>query len=197
MALFLSFACMSVFAFWAYLDVTGGYNGGYQLDKHKWLSAIYYGIHMNQFPLPPDKEGPPFFLLAISMMFVFRISKGTWSAFKDAVAFYGAPIIVACELALWYYAVEDMSWHVTSWLWVGGYNDGGWQHLASQYVFSNWLVLFSCSLVIFSRLPLLSRVSNIIWSKVRYQRMPVLIGLAVLIAMSYLGYIPLLAAWKW
>jgi hypothetical protein len=195
--LFLSFVCILVFGFWAYLDVTGGYGGGYQLDNHKWMETIYNTIHMGQFPLPPDKDGPLFFLLALGMMFVFRLNKGAWSAFKDVVTFYGAPILVACELSLWYYAVEDMTWHVTSWLWVGGYNDGGWEHVASQYVFSNWIALFLCSILVVSRLPFLTRISSLMWSRVRYQRLPVIIGLVVLIAISYSAYIPLVVAWKW
>lgn len=197
-ALLLSFVFISVFGFWAYLDVSGGYAGGYQFNKHPLLTSAFQATHLNQIPLPPDKAGPLFFILALSAILVFRLNKrGIWSAFKDVVAFYGAPILVACELGLWYTAVEDMSWHVTSWLWVGGNNDQGWEHIAGQYVFSNWIVLFACSVLILSRLPLLSRVSDLMWSRVRYQRVPVIAGLVVLFAISYFAYIPLIAAWKW
>lgn len=163
------------FAFWSVADVLGGYNGyGYSFSTY----PILQEIHNSTVGLVPyigsrDKgtQASFYFSLAILGLVTFRLNRGIWAAFKDTLTLYAAPCLVAFELALWNYAPEDMTWHVTDYLWMGGTNDGGYRALdvGGAYIVSNWLVLCVALLLVASRIPWLALPSRIIWRRNRTQ----------------------------
>jgi hypothetical protein len=162
-----------VFAFWSIADVLGGYNGyGYSFAQHPILQTIYNDF-VGRIPYisSEDKgtQGSFFFILACLALTALRSSRGVGTALKDTVTLFAAPCLVVFELALWYYAPQDMTWHVTDYLWMGGTADGGYRayDLGGAYIFSNWLVLFVSLFLVASRLPWLALPSKIIWQKRR------------------------------
>ena len=168
----LVFGCFG-FAFWSIADVLGGYNGyGYSFSQY----PILHTIHNSTLGLVPyigarDKgtQASFYFGLAGIGLVVLRLNKGLAVSVKDAVTLFVAPCVVAFELALWYYAPEDMTWHVTDYLWMGGTNDGGYRALdyGGSFIFSNWLVLAVAILLVASRLPMLSSLSKRAWRRGR------------------------------
>jgi lysylphosphatidylglycerol synthetase-like protein (DUF2156 family) len=159
------------FAFWSIADVLGGYNGyGYSFSTYPILQVI----HNSTIGLVPiigsrDKgtQASFYFTLAILGLVTFRLNRGIWTALKDTVTLYAAPCLVAFELALWNYAPEDMTWHVTDYLWMGGTNDGGYRALdvGGAFLVSNWLVLCVALLIVASRIPWMSLPSRVIWRR--------------------------------
>ncbi len=161
------------FAFWSIADVLGGYNGyGYSFATHPILQLI----HNSTIGLVPyigreDKgtQASFYFSLAIIGLVTFTLNRGIGAALKDTITLYAAPCLVAFELALWNYAPEDMTWHVTDYLWMGGTNDGGYRALdtGGAFLVSNWLVLAVALLLVASRLPWMSLPSRDVWRRYR------------------------------
>ena len=159
------------FAFWSTADVLGGYNGyGYSFSTY----PILQSIHNSTVGLVPyigsrDKgtQASFYFGLAILGLVAFRLNRGIGAALKDAITLYAAPCLVVFEIALWQYASEDMTWHVTDFLWMGRTNDGGYRALdvGGAYLVSNWLVLCVALLLVASRIPWMSLPSRIIWRR--------------------------------
>lgn len=158
-----------VFAFWSVADVLGGYNGyGYSFAEHPVLADIYDAL-ISKIPYVSawDKgsQASFFFTIACLALVALRIDRGLWAALKDTVTLFAAPALVLFEFGVWHFAPNDMTWHVTDYLWIGGTNDKGYRanDLVDSYVFSNWLVLFVSVLLVASRLPLLSKPSKVLW----------------------------------
>ena len=93
--------------------------------------------------------------------------------------------MVVFELALWSQAPEDMTWHVTDFLWLGGMDDGGIRqndlqllpfhnypavpgghfvgtYVSGPYVLSNWFVLAVALFLVASRVPWSSLRSSVL-----------------------------------
>src|SRR5208282_2992557 len=160
-----------VFAFWSIADVLGGYDGyGYSFAHYPILQAIYSDfVGRSPYISSEDKgtQGSFFFILACLGLVALRSSRGVGTALQDTVTLFAAPCLVVFELALWHYAPQDMTWHVTDYLWMGGTADGGYRadDLGGVYIFSNWLVLFVSLFLVASRIPWLSVPSRIIWQR--------------------------------
>lgn len=162
-----------VFAFWSIADVLGGYNGyGYAFAHYPTLGRVYAEF-VARIPyvgsLDKGAQASIFFGLACLGVFMIRSEKGKWTALNDVLTLFAAPILVVFELALWYSAPQDMSWHVTDYLWLGGVADGGWRMLdvGGAYLFSNWLVLSIALFAVAYRIPWISLPSRVIWRKKR------------------------------
>jgi hypothetical protein len=109
------------------------------------------------------------------------MDRGLGTALKDTMTLFAAPIVVVFELGVWYFAPEDMTWHVTDYLWIGGVNDGGWRFndfgssygssygnvVSGDFLVSNFLVLFVALVLVASRMPSLSLPSKDLWRRVR------------------------------
>jgi len=166
-----------VFAFWSIADVLGGYNGyGYSFAMH----PILHVIHNSTIGLIPyigkkDKgtQASFFFGVATIGMLTLSLGRGIGRALKDTATMFAAPALILFELTLWPSAPEDMTWHVTDYLWWGGTNDGGYRALdtGGAYIFSNWLLLAVVLLLVASRIPWLSLPSAAIWRRFRTQVM--------------------------
>jgi hypothetical protein len=160
-----------VFVFWSVADLLGGYNGyGFAFAHHPLLAAVYENaIRQVPFMSSWDKgvQASLCFGLACLALTLVRLDRGVGVAVKDVVTLLAAPILVIFELGLWYFAPQDMTWHVTDYLWMGGVADGGWRanDIGGAYLFSNWLVLCVALLLVAYRVPWLSLPSRIIWRK--------------------------------
>ena len=119
------------FAFWAAADVIGGYRGyGYSFSAYGVFPSIYnHSIGLIPYISSRDNGTQAAFYmgLAILGLVLFRLNRGFGAALKDAVTLFLAPCLVVFELALWSQAPEDMTWHVTDFLWIGGIADGGFR----------------------------------------------------------------------
>ena len=171
------------FAFWAVADVVGGYNGyGYVFFWYPVFPSIYnHTIGLIPFISSRDKgtQASLFMGLATVGLVLFRMNKGVGAALRDVVTLFVAPCLVVFELALWSRAPEDMSWHVTDFLSIGGIADGGIRqrdfqllpfhnypavagghyagaYVSGPYVFSNWFVLAVALVLVASRVPWMS-----------------------------------------
>ena len=171
------------FAFWAIADVVGGYNGyNFVFFFYPIFHSIYgYTIGLIPYVTTLDKGTQACLFIGLAMLGIvlFRLDRGIGAAFKDAVTLFFAPCLVVFELALWSRAPEDMSWHVTDFLWIGGTPDGGIRqrdfvllpfhnypavpgghfvgaYASGPYVFSNWLVLTVALVLVASRIPWMS-----------------------------------------
>jgi hypothetical protein len=93
------------------------------------------------------------------------LDRGIGGALKGALTLFVAPCLVVFELALWNFASNDMTWHVTDFLWMGGVADGGYRSLdtGGAYLFSNWLVLCVALYLVALRIPSMSLLSSKIW----------------------------------
>ncbi|MGD1055703.1 MAG: hypothetical protein ABR867_06445, partial [Nitrososphaerales archaeon] len=149
-----------VFAFFATIDELGGYSGpGNSLATYPALRTIYNLLGLEYFN--SWKVGTAaffFFNVAVLGLIVLLANRGLGAAIKDSISLFAAPALVIFELGLWYFAPEDMTWHVTMFLWIGGINDHGYraQSLAAgvtYYPINNWLVLFVALLMVASRIP--------------------------------------------
>jgi hypothetical protein len=160
-----------LFAFWAVADLLGGYNGyGYSFSTRPFLPLIYDAVGLRFFSSwDVGDQAVFFFLIAISGFFALRINRGIGAALDDSITLFGAPVVAAFELALWYFAPADMSWHVTDFLWIGGVDDLGFRAAdgagGGTFLVSNWLVLLVSLLLIASRLPLAGQPSRILWHR--------------------------------
>lgn len=153
---------LSVFAFWVVVDLLSGYQSfpAYAFLSHPITFAIYKDIGLNALPLPDKNRaiGLVAFGVAVLSFMALRAKRGTGVALRDGVLFFAAPVLLAFELALWYYAPSEMYWHATSFV--------PWsldRYLTSQqfvdvtqaplhfvwggniYLLSNWLVLLAAS----------------------------------------------------
>jgi hypothetical protein len=169
-----------VFAFWATADVVGGYNGyNYIFFADPTFPMVYsHTIGLIPYVTSLDKgtQASLFMGLATLGLVLFRLNRGIGAALKDAVTLFVAPCLVVFELALWSQAPEDMSWHVTDFLWMGGIADGGIRqrdflllpfhnypavpgghfvgaYVSGPYIFSNWFVLSVALFLVASRIP--------------------------------------------
>lgn len=178
------------FAFWSIADVLGGYMGyGYSFSTYPILAAIYNNsIGLVPFLSARDKGTQASFYLALALLALvaLRMDRGLGTALKDTMTLFAAPIVVVFELGVWYFAPEDMTWHVTDYLWIGGVNDGGWRIydfgssygnvVLGDYLVSNFLVLFVALVLVASRIPSLSLPSKVLWRRVRGLRRDVPLG---------------------
>ncbi len=166
-----------VFGFWMAADVLGGLNGyGVSFDTHPILPKIYNALDFNAlgnfiktfYHAPTGFEGAEaifFFSIAMLCTLLIQLDRGIGSALKDTLTLVIAPILIVFELAVWNYATQDMSWHVATFLYIGGSNDHGYRIYSSgQYLLSNWFVFAIAILLVASRLPGLSWSSKFIWS---------------------------------
>jgi hypothetical protein len=153
-------ACGFIFAFFATIDDLGGYNGPSSgLDAHPSLRTVYNLLGLGYFK--SRDVGVPtsiFFGLATLGLIALLANRGLGAAIKDAITLFAAPALVIFELGLWYFAPEDMTWHATSFLWIGGINDYGYRVVSlaagvKYYPINNWLVLFVALLFLASRVP--------------------------------------------
>lgn len=166
------------FGFWITADVLGGLNGyGYAFRTYPFLTTIenesglayvdkewriLYGLSRLG---AEGAEAIFFFSIAMIALFLFQLNGGIGKALKNTITLVAAPIILIFELALWNNATQDMSWHVATFLYVGGSNDHGYRIYSSgQYLLSNWFVFALAILLVASRLPGLSWLSKFIWS---------------------------------
>ncbi|MDA4117731.1 MAG: hypothetical protein OK455_05245 [Thaumarchaeota archaeon] len=161
------------FAFWSIADVLGGYNGyGYSFSTYPILPLIYHNtIGLVPYLSSQDKgtQASFYFSLGILGLIAFRLNRGIGAALKDAITLFAAPCLVLFELAIWNYAPEDMTWHVTDYLWMGGVADGGWRAFdnGGAYLVSNWLVLFVALFFVATRIPWISLPSKMLWQRRR------------------------------
>ena len=178
------------FGFWALADVLGGYQGyNYAFARYPLLARVYDGtVGLVPYVGSLDKgtQASLFLALAGAGVVALRLRAGLGAALKDAATLFVAPLLVVFELGLWYQAPEDMTWHVTDFLSIGGLADGGYRsrdfirvpfvnyppvagghfvgsYVGGAYIFSNWIVLFVCVLLVASRLPGLSLFSARLW----------------------------------
>jgi len=168
------------FSFWSVADVLGGYNGyNVAFKTHPFLAAIYsHSIGLMPILSGQDKgtQASTYLTISVAGLVVALLNRGLGSTFKEVVTLFAAPVLVVFELALWPAAPEDMTWHVTDYLWWGGVNDGGYRARdflvdpftgGGPYIISNWLVLAVCFILVAYRLPLLSVPSRMLWARVR------------------------------
>jgi ABC-type amino acid transport system permease subunit len=169
------------FAFWAGADVLGFLHNGtsYFFSTHPILHLIYddtIGLIPYLNARDVGTQASLSFGIASLGLITFRLNRGVGKALKDAVTLFAAPCLVIFELALWNYSPEDMSWHVTDFLWMGGVADGGnrlldyvqtypFSTLRGAYLFSNWIVLFVAAFLIATRIPWLSLPSRLLWER--------------------------------
>jgi hypothetical protein len=160
-----------VFSFWAVADLLGGYNGyGYSFSTHPFLPVIYSDTGLWLFrSWDAGDQSTLFLAVATAGFFALRVNGGIGAALKDSITLFAAPAVAAFELALWYFAPADMSWHVTDFLWIGGANDLGFRAAdgagGGTFLLSNWLVLVVSLVLIASRLPLTGLPSRILWHR--------------------------------
>jgi hypothetical protein len=170
-----------VFAFWAGADVLGLLHNGtsYFFSTHPTLHLIYNSTigsipYLNKRDV--GSQASLFFGIASLGLITFRLNRGVGQALKDTVTLFAAPCLVIFELALWNYSPEDMSWHVTDYLWMGGVADGGnrlldfvktypFSTLTGAYLFSNWIVLFVALFLVATRIPRISLPSRLLWER--------------------------------
>ena len=159
------------FAFWAAADVLGGPKGyGYSFKTHPILLLIYdHSTGLVPFLTSLDKGTQASFYFGLGMLglVIFSLNRGIGTALKNTLTFYIAPCLVVFEIALWNNAPEDMTWHVTDYLWMGGTADGGFRALdaGGAFLFNNWLVLCVALFLVASRVPWTSLPSRIIWRR--------------------------------
>jgi hypothetical protein len=164
-----------VFGFWMIADVLGGLNGyGYSFSTHPYLPKIYDTFHLGYITAfmrdihqsSVGAESTLFFSIALIALILFQLNRGIGTALKDTLTLFAAPCLVAFELALWNFATPDMSWHVATFLSIGGVYDYGYRALSGgQYLVSNWFVLLVAIILIATRLPGLARPSKILWKR--------------------------------
>jgi hypothetical protein len=141
-----------LFAFWAMVDLLGGYLGpGYTISTYPTISAIYHAIGSNHI-VTFDTQGVMGFLsfsVAALGFVALRVHCGIGTAVRQGIAFFAAPMLVAFELALWNAAPLDMYWHVTTFAsWSLGKYPAAVEFAGlsvpwagNVYLLSNWFVL--------------------------------------------------------
>ena len=156
-----------LYSFWSLADLLGGYNGyQYSISTHPFLRLIYNTIGLRAFESwRVGDQAFLFFLIAASCFFALRINRGLGVALKDSITLFAAPVLIVFELGLWYFAPGDMTWHVTTFLWIGGANDLGVRSTldAGTYLVSNWFVLLVSFLLLATRIPVIGMPSRMIW----------------------------------
>jgi hypothetical protein len=155
-----------VFAFWSLSDILGSYFGyNYAFTHYPVLGAVYRGA-ISQIPFisRQDKgtQASFFFGVACVALAALWLERGVWRSIRDVATLFAAPLLTVLELGIWAQAPEDMTWHVTDYLWIGGTADGGYRALdmGGAYLISNWLLLAAVLLLVASRVPWLSIPRN-------------------------------------
>ena len=155
------------FAFWAIACCLGCYNGyGYAFSHYPILAFLFnHSIGLVPYISQRDKGTQASFWLGVGALglMALRANRGLGTALKDTITLFVAPAIILYELGLWYSAPEDMTWHVTDYLTLGGVADGGWRSYddgaylpytpSLPYVVSNWFVLFVSLCLVAYRVP--------------------------------------------
>jgi hypothetical protein len=148
-----------LFAFWATVDLLGGYGGPRQtFSTYPSVLAIYNGIGLNHL-IFWDQQGVIGFLsFSVSVLgfIALRARRSIGTAVKEGITLFVSPVLVVFELALWYCAPLDMYWHVTTFasLSVGRYltaeefaamMNSGYVFVwaGNVYLLSNWFVLLA------------------------------------------------------
>ena len=148
-----------LFAFWAMVDLLGGYGGpGYTWSTYPFIAAIYNRVEFLHGTDMMGMEGFSSFCIAVLGFVTLRTRHGIGTAVKDGVTLFAAPIIMVFELALWYCSPAVMYWKVTGFTpWsLGSYLTAQQFQIVmnSPYVFSwggnvyllsNWLALIVSS----------------------------------------------------
>lgn len=182
----------SFFVFWAAADVLGGYHGyDYSFAYYPTLLQIYNdSVGLIPYVSARDKgtQASIYLVIAFLGLVALRANRGLGEAIRDAITVFIAPTTVIFELALWSQAPEDMTWHATDFLWVGGIDDSGFRardfvqaplgiyppgpdqqylgvYASGPYIFSNWFVLFAALFLVASRIPWLSLPSVLQWRR--------------------------------
>jgi len=160
-----------VFAFWSIADLLGGYSGyNYSFSAHPFLAMIYNIVGLRYIrTLEVGLQASVFLLLALAGLTMLRLNRGIGTALKDSFTLFAAPCVITFELALWYFATDDMSWHATIFLSQGGVADLGWRVAGGggEYLVSNWLVLSVALFLVASRIPWLGLPSRFFWYRGR------------------------------
>jgi len=182
-----------VFAFWATADVLTGYHGySYTFFAYPILASINNDvIGMIPYISSRDKGTQASFFIGVAALglVLFRLNRGFGAALKDAVSLFLAPCLVVFELALWRQAPDDMTWHVTDFLSMGGLADGGYRindffavpfvnyppnpggyvgtYVGGTYIFSNWFVLSVALFLVATRVPWTTLPSTLLWRRKR------------------------------
>ncbi len=165
-ALLLCFTliCASVFALFATMNVAGSYSGPMSsLATYPALGTLYNALGLSFLSFwTVGTNAFVFFCLALLGLTVLLSGRGVWPAFSDALAYFAAPALIAFELGLLSFAPEDMTWHATKFLWIGGIDDHGYRSLSlaagvTWYPINNWLVLFASLFILAARVPALWR----------------------------------------
>jgi len=111
-----------VFAFWATVDLLGGYNGDrWSFAQHPYLQVVYdlAGLrYLGSWDV--GSEAAFFFAVAVLGFVALRVNKGIGAALKGRDHPVRGPAVVAFELALWASAPDDMTWHEIDALRAGG-----------------------------------------------------------------------------
>jgi hypothetical protein len=177
------------FAFWAAADVLGGYSGyNYSFNWYPIFPLIYNNtIGLIPYISSRDQGTQASFYMGLATLglVLSRLDRGIGTALKDTITLFVAPCVVVFELALWSQAPEDMTWHVTDFLWTGGIEDGGIRqndfqllpfhnypavpgghfvgtYISGPYVVSNWFVLAVALFLVASRVPWSSLRSSVL-----------------------------------
>ena len=152
--------CFGAFALFAAMDFLGGYEGPMSsLLSYPALRAAYYGTGASWLGFwPLGVVASLCFALAVAGATVLLARGGVWEGAKDSLTLLAAPAAAVFELGIWYNAPEDMTWHFTSYLWLGGINDLGHRSVSmsagvTYYLLNNWLVLTVALLLVASRVP--------------------------------------------
>jgi hypothetical protein len=171
--LVIALGAVFIFGFWMIADVLGGLNGyGYSFITHPLLTFVYNTFGLQYVDLfmrdihqsSAGAEASLFFLIAIIGLAIFQLNRGIGTALRDTITLFAAPCLIAFELALWYFAIQDMSWHVATFLSIGGLYDGGYRaRSGGEYLVSNWFVLSVAIGLVATRLPGLAWPSKSLW----------------------------------
>jgi hypothetical protein len=156
LALLASVLGFLLFAFWATVDILGGYGGpGYTFSTYPFIVTIYKDIGLNHIAFRNQQGVMGFSSFCVSMLgfMILRARRGIRAAVRDGVTRLAAPVILVFELALWNYVPLDMYWHAITFApWsVGRYPTAGFYGFVwagNVYLLSNWLVLIASFLLI-------------------------------------------------
>jgi hypothetical protein len=153
-----------LFTFWAAVDFLSGYSEFpfFAFQNYPITRTIYDAMGLGLVPFP-DKDrviGIAAFAVATSAFASLRLGRGLGVALRDALLYFALPIVIAFELALWYFVPAEMYWHFASFVpWsLGNYLDVNQYYVVYHegprfvwggniYLVSNWFVLFAaCSI---------------------------------------------------
>lgn len=147
-----------LFAFWAMVDLLGGYGGpGHTFSTYPLIASVYNSVWFLHGQDQMGKEGFLSFCVATIGFIALRARHGVGTAVKDGVTLFAAPIVMVFEFALWYFMPVVMYWKVTGFApWsLGTYltvdqfasmmHTGFFTWAGNIYLLSNWFVLMAAS----------------------------------------------------